>query len=278
MSIGERRLRKTRTAKPKGRASAGAGSKRALAGAQSIQRAAAILRSIAGAGADGTRLTDVAAEAGLHVATAHRLLAALVREGLVEQSRESKLYQLGPEIFALSATAHRRLSILDHFRPALVRLAEETEDTVYLSIRSGSDAICLARQEGAFPIRTLTLDVGSRRPLGVGAGSLALLAFLPDDDVDRLIRMNGSRYASFGVKPEDIRTFVARSRKLGYALNDDRILRGMSAIGLPARTITGRVVASVSVAAINSRMQPPRRDQIVEMVRAEIERLTPLQE
>lgn len=248
------------------------------AGAQSIRRAVAIMRAIATAGTSGARLTDLAAEIGLHVATAHRLLGALSREGLVEQDPASKLYRLGPELFSLGVAARRPLSIQEHFRSALARLAEETEDTVYLSIRSGAEAICLARQEGAFPIRTLTLDVGSRRPLGVGAGSLALLAFLPDDEVERIIRTNGRAYRPFGVRSEDVRGFVARSRQLGYALNDDRILRGMSAVGLPARTIAGRVVAAVSVAAINARMQPPRREWIVERVRAEVERLTPLPE
>ncbi|HEX7127064.1 MAG TPA: IclR family transcriptional regulator [Thermodesulfobacteriota bacterium] len=247
-------------------------------GAQSIRRAVAIMRAIAAAGTSGARLTDLAAEIGLHVATAHRLLGALAREGLVEQDPASKLYRFGPGLFSLSAAARRPLSIQEHFRSALVRLAEETEDTVYLSIRSGAEAICLARKEGAFPIRTLTLEVGSRRPLGVGAGSLALLAFLPDDEVERVIRTNGRAYTAFGVRSEDIRAFVATSRRLGYALNDDRILRGMSAVGLPARTIAGRVVAAVSVAAINARMRPPRREWIVERVRAEVDRLTPLPE
>lgn len=43
------------------------------------------------------------------------------------------------------------------------RLQAETQDTCYLTLRSGFDAVCLDRREGLSPIRVLTLDVGSRR-------------------------------------------------------------------------------------------------------------------
>ena len=69
-------------------------------------------------------------------------------------------------------------------RPSLQRLAQKTGDTAFASILEGTAAICVAREVGDFPIRTLTLSVGDRRPLGVGAGSLALLASLSDDAIE----------------------------------------------------------------------------------------------
>ena len=60
------------------------------------------------------------------------------------------------------------------------RLAERTQDTVFLSARDRDEAVCLERVIGDYPIKTLTLSIGDRRPLGVGAGSLALLSALSD--------------------------------------------------------------------------------------------------
>jgi len=61
--------------------------------------------------------------------------------------------------------------------------AEEVGDTVYLVVRSGMEAVCLERIEGPSPVRVLTLDSGSRRPLGLGAGGLAILPRYPKTSV-----------------------------------------------------------------------------------------------
>jgi DNA-binding IclR family transcriptional regulator len=153
---------------------------------------------------------------------------------------------------------------------ALDRIAKTTGDTVFLSIPSGLDAICVDRREGSFPIRTLTLDVGSRRPLGVGAGSLALLAFLPRDEVERTIRANAkalARYAGFA--PQDLRVLVEQARASGYAFNEGRIVSGMSAVGVPILNHNGRATAALSCAAISSRMEFERRAEIVGLLHAE---------
>ena len=77
-------------------------------------------------------------------------------------------------------------------KPFLLRLAEQTQDTIYASVREGGAAVCVAREIGAFPIRTLSLEVGDLRPLGVGSGSLALFAFLPDQDIADIIAKNSA--------------------------------------------------------------------------------------
>jgi DNA-binding IclR family transcriptional regulator len=151
-----------------------------------------------------------------------------------------------------------------------VRLEERSEDTVYLSIRSGDDAICTARQEGRYPIKTLTLAVGDRRPLGIGAGSLALLAALPDAEVERVITANAGRlrpYAAFS--PTRLRELVERTRAEGCATNPGMVLPGMMAVGVPVCTGGGRVAGALSIAAIEGRMQPERRAQLVAWLKEE---------
>ena len=80
-------------------------------------------------------------------------------------------------------TATPRFNLREICHPALARIADATGDTVFLTQRSGLDAVCLDRREGTFPIKTFTLEVGMRRPLGVGTGSLAILSALPEEDI-----------------------------------------------------------------------------------------------
>ena len=212
------------------------------------------------------RLSELALATGLHKASAYRVLSALVHEGLVEQDL-ARRYHLGAETWILGTAAAPRFDIRQLAAPALDRISEATGDTVFLSIRSGHDAVCIDRREGAFPIRTLTLEIGSRRPLGVGAGSLALLAFLSDDEIERTIVANArelARYSRF--TSDDLRSLIAETRASGSSFNDGRIVPGMSAVGVSVFDHRGRPTASLSCAAISSRMEPDRRASIVAML------------
>ena len=144
--------------------------------AGSLKRGVRLLRLLATAGAGGSALTELAAQAGLPHPSAHRVLKQLQAERLVEHHPDTRRYRLGPLAFELGLAASTQFDMRDLCEAAMQRLASVSADTVYLVGRSGFDAVCLHRVEGAFPIRTLVLEVGSRRPLGVGAGGLAVLA------------------------------------------------------------------------------------------------------
>ena len=67
---------------------------------QSVERAAAILRLLAG-GSRRLRLGDLAQTLGLAKPTAHGLLRTLQQEGFVEQDPATGEYQLGAELLQI---------------------------------------------------------------------------------------------------------------------------------------------------------------------------------
>lgn len=228
-----------------------------------------ILRLLSNSGDGGHRLSDIAEETGLGKTTVHRLLGALVQVGFANQDLKTKRYRLGTAA-AVLGTAASMTNIDSLMRPALQRLARETEDTVFASVREGLSAVCIRREVGTFPIRTLTLDQGDRRPLGVGAGSLALLAFLPDDEIETILDRNRRWLQDYaGFSSDELRRLVVRTRADGYALNDGRIVPAMQAIGIPIMSRDGRPTAALSLAAIRDRMQPGRLAGLVRRLREE---------
>lgn len=243
----------------------------ALNGSQSIHRAFSLLRIVASSRAAGMRLGELAAATGLHVATAHRLLGALGRERFVIFDPYSRLYHIGSEFLTLGEGA-RELRIRNHYRPVLERIADSTEDCVYLSTLSGNDSVCIDRVEGRYPIRTITLDVGARRPLGVGGGSLALLAALPEQRAEAALVANESRFGHYsGMTIDEVRALVAVTRRQGFSFNDGRVIDGVSAVGLAVVGRDGNPIAAISVAAINARMKPARRRTIIALIRTELQ-------
>ncbi len=241
---------------------------------QSVKRALEILHILSlNASASGMRFSDLQAQTGLSKGTLHRLLKSLLNEGFVEQAVGSRVYYLGLEFLSMGARAANRLDIRALTQPSLERLAAATGDTVMLTIRSGTDAVCIDRREGAFPLRVLTQNVGTRRPLGVGSGSLALLAAAPDPEVENILRRNAGRLKAYPNVTEDtLRRAIADTRERGYAFNPGHILKGMYGVGV-AIHLGKQAIAALSIAANYGRMDVTRRKDLVELLKAEAGRI-----
>lgn len=232
-------------------------------GSQSIQRASALLQAVASRGLAGARLVELARHTGLERPTAHRILKSLIAERLLVQDG-GRRYQLGPLIFEMGLSAGPQANIRQLCEPVLAGIAERSGDTVFLTVRSGFDSICVDRKEGGFPIKTLTLDIGTRRPLGVGAGGIALLMSLSDGEAERIITSNTPRLIYHGsLSVSALLEMVRRARRLGYALNDMQATPGAISIGLPIPNPSGSPIAAVSIGAIASRMTPERQAELV---------------
>jgi DNA-binding IclR family transcriptional regulator len=243
--------------------------------AQSLRRAIALLRALARRNEHGARLSDLAQDAGLHVATAHRLLSVLVDEGLATHNPYSKAYNLGIEVFSLGQAA-QRFAIRDRLHGLVADLARQTGDVALLSIRSGYDSICIDKAEGGHAVPGLTLAVGARRPLGLPAGSLALLAFGHEAEIDAIVAANAERYADYnGLTAAEIRERIAAARELGFALNDGRVRPDVRAVSVPVRNRRGEVVAALTVAGTPDRLDRRRMTDIAALVLARTAPLAP---
>ncbi len=234
----------------------------------SLRRGVHILKILATAGTRGLVLTEVAARAGLPHPTAHRVLHQLLDQRLVARNDECRRYRLGPLAFELGIASSTMYDWRDICDRPMAELSAETRDTVYLVIRSGFDAVCVHRIEGSFPIRTLLLDVGSRRPLGVGAGGLALLAAVEDEERGNIIeRVSPKVNAATGMTASILERACARTRQDGVAIVQDTISLGVRAVGQHFCDAMGQPVGALSVAALSHRMTRDRAKCIGEMLR-----------
>jgi DNA-binding IclR family transcriptional regulator len=243
---------------------------------RNVARILAIVDALAVAADSGLKLSDLMRATGLNKTTTHRLLSSLAAHGLADYDAGSGRHFVGVRLITLAAAAKRRFQLTPHVEPALARLSRQTQDTVMLGARVGDEALCLECWEGSFPIKALTLRAGDRRPLGIGAPGVALLAFLPDREIDRILAANVDARSEFPFDEIQIREMITRARKSGYAYNDIHVFKGMetitdmAAVSVPIRAPGGLPVAALSVAAITQRLAPPRRDNIVAALRREV--------
>ncbi len=248
----------------------------ASTGTQSLERALGLLRIVAGRAGRGVRLADAVEQSGLAKPTVHRLLQALERQGFITQDAGAKLYHLGPEAFVIGTLANERYGIHRAALPCLSRLAAASEDTCFLTVRRDWHAVCLHREEGAFPIRSHVLKAGDRHPLGVGAGSLAILAALPPAETEAVItHITPELVAGYpGFAPDFLREQVVHTRQAGFAFNPGRLTAGSWGVGVAVLNHDGGCEGALSIAGIESRIAPPRCEQLAALLQTEAQRLS----
>lgn len=185
-----------------------------------MDRALALLSMVGRHAERGVALSVIVTESGLNKPTARRLLLALIRAGLVEQDEETRRYYLGEETYVLGSLSSRRFGLLQMAQDGLTRISRRSEDSSFLSVRRDTFSLCLYREEGtagAHPCASGRF----RTPLGIGAGSLAMLAALPDAEVESIIAANSGLIAANypGITLEGLRRDVELTRANGYSLN-----------------------------------------------------------
>lgn len=246
-----------------------------VTGTQSIQRAIDVLHEVASCtDTEGLRLSDICRRTGLERPTVYRILSCLEDNQMLVRAPESRSYQLGPSIFylGLAATPHNSLSDTCAF--VLDFLAAETGNTVFLTVRSGNDSVTIDRRVGTFPIQALTLAVGARRPLGIGAGSLAILAALPEAEARALVDENAPRFKPYtDLDREGIDALVRQGRSKGHVLNVGHVTAEVTALGMPIRNRQGTPIGAITVAAIRSRMTAEQIASCAKLMREQITKL-----
>lgn len=228
-----------------------------------LGRAAALLRAVAAEGEQAVTTSDLARRTGLARPTAHRLLVALAEEGFLDRDAGTGRWLLGPELFLMGSLAAERYDIGDAARPVLRELARETGESAFLSARRGDETVCLAGEEGSFPLRSHVLYPGIRFPLGVASAGLVILAHLPDRDIeDYLARTDLSTdWGSTHARPE-LSQRITATRESGWCVNPGLLVEG--SWGMAAAVFDQRDEPrwALSLTGVESRFRADRRDEL----------------
>ncbi|MFF0457771.1 IclR family transcriptional regulator [Nocardia africana] len=212
---------------------------------------------------DGGSTASIARAAGLARPTAHRILCVLADQGLLDRNQRSGRWSLGPEMYLLGSLAADRYDITDRAGAILRNLARDTGESAFLSARRGDETVCLATEEGTFPLRSHVLHIGIRFPLGVASAGLAILAHLPERDVDEYLR-RVDLAPTWGPEHGDTPLRVRLSEVLrdGYSTNPGLIVEGSWGMAAAVFDRRGDPAWALSLTGVETRFGTERRRQL----------------
>ncbi len=236
-----------------------------------------ILRLLSDAGSQGLRVTDIARQLELSQATVHRLLQTLITEGFVQQRQGSKSYALTLELFSLVARAHHKESSLRSIcRGSILKIVGTLQDSAFVLLRDRYDVVCIDKMEGSYITQSLTGGIGGRIPIGLGQGSIAILAALPKSEQDAIVAFNIPRfYQEDGIDEPYLRARIAEAQDCGYVLNTGPgKLLGIGGIAVAFTDTSGYPVGAIGLSVLTERLTPERLPFIVECLKREAQAIS----
>ncbi|MGH8635830.1 MAG: IclR family transcriptional regulator [Burkholderiales bacterium] len=202
-------------------------------------------------------LKQLAAETRLHPSTAHRILAVMVDNRLVDRI-EPGTYRLGIRLLELGNLVRLRLNVRQEALPHMQRLHDELKETVNLSVRQGDEVVYVERVSSMSPMMRVVQIVGTRAPLHVTAVGKVFLAEDGSDAAQTYAQRAGlTRLTDFTLAdPMLLDGELAQVRVQGFAVDREEAEKGVSCIGAGIRDDDGRLVAGLSVSAPSDRLDP----------------------
>ncbi len=219
---------------------------------QSLERGLAILASFK-TERPLIGVSDLSRELSLTRSTAHRYIATLARLGYLQQDADSKRYRLGPRVLDLGFSAINSMDLRAVSAPYLRQLSDETQRTVNLAILDGIEVIYIERCRTSWPGQQeidLDLHVGARLPAYCTAMGKAILAFVPDELLEKIVEHTDftqrgpntiTDRAAFGEE-------LDRIRAAGIAVNDEELAYGLRSIAAPIHSHAGEVLGAINLA------------------------------
>ena len=216
-------------------------------------------------------LDDISVMSGLPKSTAFRMLSALVASGLLDVDDDVKgprRYRLGLRLLELGQMVAEQLEIRRVALPFMIKLRDEVEEAVQLVMMDRGEAVYIEKVETTHPVRLYT-RVGRKAPVYAGACPRALIAFLPEDELRKILdeQVYQRFTANTIVDRRALEDQIRRERAQGYTVSHGELYEGTYAVGMPIRDHSGRVIASISVAGPEARFTPERRPAIIDALK-----------
>ncbi|MDK2958795.1 MAG: hypothetical protein PWP47_839 [Synergistaceae bacterium] len=194
-------------------------------------------------------ITEIADAVGLSKATVHRILSTL-REYSVVLKDDSGRYQMGPSVLFWADAYRHRAGLAEISRPWLRRLWEESHETVHLFIYEGGEAYYLDKLDSPHPVG-MRSRIGAKRDLYSTSGGRAILAALPEAEVDAYLDRTEllPRTENTVTDKEEIKALLAAGRKRGFCEEVEENEEGIRCVGAAILDLRGCPVGAVSISA-----------------------------
>lgn len=202
---------------------------------------------------DGAGVTELARELDLNKSSVYNYLSTLEEDGYVY--KDSDEYHVGLRFFEIGSYARHRSPLYTVAQPEIRRLAAETGERASLLAEEHGRGIYLCKEAGDQAVR-VDAHVGSRVYLHNTALGKAILAHMPEEQVDAVIERHGLPQTTSNtiVDREELFANLAEVRDSGIAFDCEERVNGLQCVAVPILRAEETICGAISVSGPATRM------------------------
>jgi len=219
-----------------------------------VDRAARILLMLS-TGAREMTLAEIASATGFHKSSVHKILVTLNRHGFLDRSEITKRYSLGIAMVRCGQSVLNNLHINHSAKSFLKELADFSGETANLAVLRGNKTVIVDVMEAPVELR-VSPPIGTMDPVTTKSNGKAILAWLPESQVDEILRVEGlhANTKNSIIRLKQYRNELAAVRSQGYATDFEEFKEGISAVSAPVFDSEGQVIGTLTIVGPAFRM------------------------
>lgn len=223
-------------------------------GVPNLYRGLAVLEYLASNHRSAT-LTELSERLGFPTASVFRITNALTEMGYLSRDPATKRFMLTNQMLRLGQPQGCDRGLVESALPAMRGLRKLTGETTQLCCLIDRDNVVLEQLLATQPFK-YSVDLGARCPCYSCAPGKAMVAFLPDQEREELIRrlrfkrFTDNTITTYDAFRAEIETIVAD----GYAIDRAEGLEGIRCVAAPILDRGGAPVGAITIAGPSSRI------------------------
>jgi IclR family transcriptional regulator, KDG regulon repressor len=211
-------------------------------------------------------LTQIAEQVRMSKSTVHRLLATLEGKRFINRDKITGLYRLGFRFVEMASLVDKNLQ--QWALPYLQALSSECGETVDLSVLDGASMIYLQVLDSPQRVK-IAAAVGQRLPAFCTASGRAIMAYLPEEQVNNILSEGLKTYIKNSpVAIADVHEDLRLTRERGFAISEQGYEKDINAVAAPILDSDSHPIAAVAVVGPSYRLPRERMMMVGQSVRA----------
>ena len=222
----------------------------------SIEKSIEILNYLSYA-KEGVRLTEICSKLPFPKSTVHRILNILLNHSLVSKEKDTSKYRLGLQVLKYANSFSDSFDFREMAEPLLKNICIETGLTTYLTCWYNGHCICI---DSIRPLRVMnthfSVEINKEMPFHCTSSSKIILAYQSPEEIKRIIYEKPLiKYTPKTIAdPKKLEEHLSNIKENGFAICDEELEMGVKAIAVPIKNIYGKVIASITVVGLSSRI------------------------
>lgn len=196
----------------------------------------------------------------------NRILKTYEKNGFLTQDKESKKYYLGLKFVEFSQIIRERMSITEDILPVMEKISELTKESIFLTWKENKEGVTLAIAESEERIK-FSVSIGTRTPLYVGASCKVIMAYLSKDEQLNVMEDGFQRFTVNTTNDmESLLKELNEIKKQGWSYTCGEYTDQVFGLGVPLFDKNDRVVASVTIAGPQYRLNDKKKKEMLHIL------------